>query len=247
MHRHAISSLLLAALVLSWAGCSSASRVSSLEPDLPIVLDASTDEWGGRMMRVQDGLASIGVQDDRETVFVAFVTRDRSAIQKIVASGFTVWLDAEGGQERRLGIRFPLGTGAPQGRGPVSEGQGGFRNAHGEQGGPLEVIGEDGRPGRYGPDQADGIRVRADIEPESFMYELAVDRRLLGPTGVLGVGFETEEIERPGGDGPGRGAMPGETRQGRGRSADPGIRGGRGPAGDIGPLKIWARVRLANR
>ena len=209
------------------------------------MLDGSTEEWSGRMMRVQDGLASIGVQNDGENVYVAFVTHDRPSIQKIVSTGMTVWLDADGGKDKRLGVRFPLGLGGSQGRGPVSEGQGAYRSAHGEQGGPLEVIGPDGRPGRYGPDQATGIRVRADIEADHFTYELAVDRALLGPTGVLGVGFETADVEPPGrGMEPAGERMPGDARQGRGRSGDPGLRGARGPAGDLGPLKIWARVRL---
>ena len=239
---------ILAAFVLLSVGCRSTTSVTSLAPEAPLVIDASTDEWGGHMTRVEDGLASIGIQDDAETVFIAFVTRDRPTIQRIVGTGFTVWLDPEGGRERRLGVRFPLGVGAGRGRGPTGEAPGGFQNAHGVQGGPLEVIGLDGRPGRYGPDQAQGIMVRADINADYFSYELAVDRELLGPTGTLGVGFETEKVDEPRGQEFGRGDRPpGDMNPGRGRSDAPGMRGGRGPSGGTGSLEIWARARLSHR
>lgn len=250
MTRLATTLLFLAAATLLWSGCSPTSRVTSQAPVVPIVLDGSTDEWGGRLMRVEDGLASIGVQNDRETVYVAFVTHDRGAVQKIITTGFTVWLDAGGGKEKRLGIRFPLGMDLNEGRGPVATGEGALPDPHSGQGGPLEVIGEDGRPGRYGADQASGIRVRARIEPDNLMYELAVDRNLIGPTGVLGVGFETPEIEGLRGGDPSRGGTPlGEVRQGRSSSDDPGLRGvrGVGGAGRIPErLNIWARVSLVN-
>jgi len=62
------------------------------------------------------------------------------------------------------------------------------------------------------------------------------------------VGFETADIDEPRGQDFGRGdRAPGDMRQGRGRSDDPGLRGGRGPGGPAGPLEIWARVRLSHR
>lgn len=220
-------------------------EVTSRAPDRPLTVDASADEWQGALTSIEDenGI-SIGVRNDAKDLYLTLVTTNESLIRQITRRGLTVWLDARGGKEKRLGIEFPLGLMTDQDRGRNRRerpGSGSRTRGQNERGrlpelpaprtGQFALRHGPDEPGkRYPADSIAGMQVAASLENRTLVYELRVPLESEGifalnaaPGTEIGVGLETPEFERPD-----------EGRQRSGRSNGVGRPEGGPPSGGMG-------------
>ena len=111
--RRAMTRLAGFSALLVLAGCGSAARPLIESAVAPVVIDGDASEWtsGLRPVPGESGL-SIGVRNTLDTVVIALVAGDEWQARRVAAGGLTLWLDPDGGTARRVGLRFPVGSGA---------------------------------------------------------------------------------------------------------------------------------------
>jgi hypothetical protein len=257
--------------VISFAGCG-AYKLTSLWRDRDVTIDGLSTEWQGTTTYIEDASVAVGLMNDSEYLYISLSTSLRSVVAEILAQGFTVWLDGEGGKRESFGVRCPIGTPQeikdPSQFKEIAQDREKLNNliiekleSSAEQ---LEII---------GPNQSDVTRLFASEVPGleiglghqggRFVYELKVPLRSseehpysigLDRSHCVGVGFETPEIDRekmagamprggaPGGGMPGGGAPPGGAMPGGGMG-ERGMPGGaRGSGG--GPGNMPERLEL---
>jgi hypothetical protein len=150
---------------------------------------------------------------------------DRQMQMQMMASGFTVWFDPEGGKNKAFGIHFPLGT---RGQPPPTGIEGGDNRQDPQRlmeqtQRELEILG----PGKEDREriplmQVQGINVKIGNDQGFLVYELRVPLRKsadhpyaigIGNNKAIGIGFETtepnlEKMKEQMGGSPGGGGMP---------------------------------------
>jgi hypothetical protein len=215
----------------------------------PIVVDGSYAEWSGRLERIDSGRsAAVGIANDRTNLYLALVTRDLDVQTLIERVGFTLWIDPQGGEEKRLGFRVAPFQAGPKATAPpyieiVQRGA-----EYGEQ-----LVGSAAAP----------IEVQAAARADVVAYEIriALGTPLSGASTVAGVsltpgariglGFETEALESRR-----RTRLPATPQESSPPSTsgpgDPRYEEPQGPlelprARKIAPLRAWVVVRLASR
>lgn len=225
-------------------------EVTSTTPAQPITIDASSDEWQSALTPIEDedGLA-MGVRNDAQDLYLTLVVTNESLIRQITTRGLTVWFDAEGGNDKQLGIEFPIGrvTSQRRGRGERPEDEawssqqdGGMRELPTPRTDRLALRYAPDEPGeRYPIDSVTGVHVAASLETRTLVYELRVPLRSDGdfalgvaPGTEVGVGLETPEFERPDRSRPRLSPEGGVDRPGGGppgEGSPPGEIGGRQP------------------
>lgn len=263
--------VILVCLVLAMCGCSSAIQLSSAWRDREIVIDGSDSDWQGATAYVKGSNLALGIRNDNDYLYACIIMMDRQMQMQMMALGFTVWFDPEGGKDKAFGIHFPLGmqgqqpTLAREGRGnPLGDPEEAQKLMEQSQR-ELEIMGpaEKDRE-RVLLMQAQGIKAKLGNNRQGFLvYELKVPLRRsadhpyaigIGDNGTIGVGFETTEInlekmrEQMGGMGGPPGGGGGMPPGGEGMGGPPGGgRPGMGPPGGEQPqaLKLWIRSQLA--
>jgi hypothetical protein len=65
-------------------------------------------EWAGSRFALEDEGVSVGLLNDGEFLYLSLETRDRGAGMQMLHRGFTVWFDPDGGDDKALGVEFPL-------------------------------------------------------------------------------------------------------------------------------------------
>jgi hypothetical protein len=248
-----LHALLPAAIILlvSVAGCNG-TELNSQWRDREIKIDGLDTEWENTRVYLKDAGASVAVLNDREFVYISFVTAKQQTIRQVMAEGLTLWLDAEGGKDKTFGIRFPLGmAGSRMPRPSPNEGERDseemsetraelFKRANLE----LEILGPgEDQQQRCRVATLEGIEAKASLSNNTLVYELKVPiaqsdthpfaiRAEQGQS--IGVGIETPEIDRD------------KMREGMGGGKRGGGMRGGGPGFERPqPLKVWAKVQLA--
>lgn len=74
-----------------------------------LAIDGVADEWTMTWVQDNDKIFSYNVCADDDNLYVRVKTRDFYAKRKIVAFGFTLWIDVNGKKKKNLGLRFPIG------------------------------------------------------------------------------------------------------------------------------------------
>ncbi|MFB3131881.1 MAG: hypothetical protein ACE10K_05090 [Rhodothermales bacterium] len=247
--------LLLAALL--FGGCGSTTALQSTSLDREITVDGQIEDWQGALTPIEKKNLSLGLLNDGAYLYLALVLRDRQQVNQMMALGFTVWFDADGGKEKTLGIRFPLGlraSGAEFSPRDMQQNPDARREMFEASLTELDILESEEKSLRFPLGAVQGIDVMAKMNAGTLVYELRIPLRksdahafAIGaePGEVIGVGLETPEIDREaiqsGGRGGGRG---GGGRGGFGGGG--GGRGGRGaPPQRPDPLKLWTTVELA--
>jgi len=251
-------------------GCGSMTQLNSNPLDRDIVVDGDYTEWGGQMWALDQENIYIGTLNDDAFLYLSIVASDRQTGMKMVMQGFTLWFDPDGGTDKVLGIRFPLGVGDEK-KGPPSR-PGEMSEPDSEQIKEqfesslteLEIFTKGNElPNRLLVADAHGVDVSASVESRSFVYELKIPlhRDETHPYGIgtksgklLSLKLETPEIDvkeiRDKRD-----AMPGGGRGGRGGGGGgiPGDRRGGGPGGGSNmrpqasqPIDLWIKIQLAS-
>jgi uncharacterized membrane protein YgcG len=258
-------------LLLAIAGCGSL-EIPSHWRRQAIEIDGKIGDWQNAMVQIEDKPFIVGILNDSNYLYISFVTDDQSLQRQITFRGLTVWFDHEGGEDKRFGIKYPLGV---QAMGAAQYGRGSE-----EERNPDDSLRE--RPPLdtneaeiVGPTEKDHHRVRIvelkqiamkmDVSNGRLTYEMRVPLVDNGPDPyaigtrigtAIGIGFETaaraerqqsgesERSDMPGG-GMGRGGGGGGGRRGRGGGG--GYGGGRSSRSgqQSEPLSLWAKVQLA--
>jgi len=248
-------------LAVPVAGCGG-TDLQSTPVQGEVVVDGDLTDWEANLTTIEDDRASVGVQNDGEYLYLALATSDRRTQMQVLAQGFTVWVDPEGGKDEVRGVRFPLGAGRQmremsRERLGGEEGEGGApdRAEAQEQMNELVTLNQSNFQLLDGTDttsvegnEAEGVQVALGRGGGVLVYEVRLPFRSreaggfaigIPPGGTFGMGFTTPELpERARGmRGPGgRGGFGGEEGFGGG---GPGMGGGPGggmrPPGPGGP------------
>lgn len=183
--------------------------------DREITIDGDHADWENALSYVEDEEVSIGLMNDEEYLYICLVPSNRQMQNQMVRLGFTIWLDAEGGKNKRFGIRYPLGmmkSGVsvrelgfggrqPMGEPDVSR----FQELMEQSLLELEILGpEKNDVRRMSIEQVEGIDIDVGNINGTFVYELKValaqDENHPYAIGVksmptIGIGFETAKID----------------------------------------------------
>ena len=263
-----IGCLMAVAAVLTgpMVGCGT-EELESVARDREITVDGDATDWQGALQFLEDGNMSYGLTNDAQSMYIVFVIGDREVRRQIIMSGLYLWFDPSGEENKRFGLRYPIGLQEDiadmmpllreQDPNKLSE-------SFDETVKEMLVIGPHDQSWRRAPvGTIDGIETAAKADPNKLVLEFRVPVTNDGQYGygigalagdVIGLGVETPEIDvedmreqmrsSTGGRGGGRGSMDGK---GGGTGGD--YSKGRPPRGqrpDIpDPIKVWTKVRLA--
>jgi len=251
----------VAVVLCGVVGCGSEQLVS-VARDREITVDADVADWQGRLKFLEDANLSYGITNDARSMYLVLVVGDREVRRQIIMSGLYLWFDPAGKENRRFGIRFPIGLQEDiadvttllreQDPNKLSE-------SFAETVQEMLVIGPQDRSWRRASvGTVDGIETAAMADANKLVLEFKVPVSNDGqygygigalPGDVVGLGVETPEIDpkdikehmRSAPGGPGGGAWGGGGRGGVGAERPPG--GPRPPMPD--PIKVWTKVQLA--
>ncbi len=267
---------LMGGLTLILAGCSTTRTylADSRVLERQIAIDGRSDDWIGALNIVTDANLEEGFLNDQNFLYVSFITEDESLRKKIARGGLTVWFDPKGGDEKVLGIKYPVGM--PRGEHPAPQKEEGGGPPSMEPAGSAESGLEIYRAGDAVPQKLDvnsakGLELAVSREGGLFVYELKIPLQpssdypiAVGalPGKTVGIGFEVAKSDsgRQGGRPPGAtggrgtgggisGGMGGGGRYGGGHGHFGGQGGGPGTqsATAANGLKIWTYVKLSSR
>jgi hypothetical protein len=243
------------------AGCKHL-ELTSHWPDSDVKVDGVNSEWENSTTFIEDEKVLVGVMNDSDFLYLSLITDNPALRRQMMGRGFTVWFDPAGGKKKAFGIQYPLGfqemgVSMADFVGPDADID--KRREIMEQSlTELIIRGSDKDDwDRMATKDATGIEVRiSDSGP--FIYELKVPLRksedhpyAIGATREsMGIGLEMQKFDR-------EGMMAGRGGRMRGGHIGPpgGMRGGMGRPPDGGmrrpemaePIKLWAKVRLAQR
>lgn len=257
--------LLLAPVAFMLAGCGEP-EIESRWCDREVVVDGDHTEWEGAVVRVDDADAVIGLLNDGTHLYLCLASIDQEIKRQVLGRGFTLWFDPEGGRDRVLGIRFPLGAGE---MGQPMEPREGRPDPDAllaliEESEPeIEIITGGDLPTRMFLAQVPGFDLDVGLTKGALVYEAKIPllssdgNYAIGaaPGSKIGIGLTTPRMDRermrgrmsgegpPGGSGGGRG---GGRRGGMGGGKGGGMRGGGHTPSMPEPLDIWAKVKIAS-
>ncbi len=198
----------------------------------------------------EDSRLRVSLMNDDRYLYIQLLTRSQMSKMLFLRAGFTLWLDDTGNTEKRFGLLFPLPR---QKQIPGSMSDHRSRNS-------MEDMLEDSQYSMAILKGAEattrqtlsmskaaemGIYARLGIQRGYLVYELKVPLTGSADGNIIGVGFESGEMERP--------ASRGSSGGGRGGKGGGGKGGGKKMGGQKGgpgekapqPIEIWARVHLA--
>jgi hypothetical protein len=254
-----LGSIALVLGALTTMSCGGDKELLSRPLDREILVDGNLEEWEGATQYLESEKVSVGVMNDADFLYFSLASGDMRTQTQVLALGFTLWFDPEGGKEKRLGIHFPLGareTGAMPRGGPPDPQE--LYELHESKDPEVRLLRGEEEARNIPLVSLHGVEIALGRVNGTLIYELKVPLQgqndfVIGvePGDVIGVGMETPEIDREkmreemmprmgGGHG---GGMGGGGRMGGG--------GGGGPMGGGGrpqppePIKVWAKVKTA--
>jgi hypothetical protein len=216
--------LLLTLALLALAGCRSAAPLLT-STAAPVVVDGDAGEWASGLRPVpgESGL-SLGLRNTPDALVVAIVAGDEWQARRVASGGLTLWLDPAGGNARRLGLRFPVGAGAPDDVPPpgAPADDGTLRGAFAASTARLEAVrAGDARPAAVG--SIAGVETAAAWTARGLVVEVRLPLR--GPAAAafageatgpsVGLGIELAAVQRAGSALPPPASMTGRRPDGR--------------------------------
>ena len=93
--------------------------------DREITIDGKTGDWQGRLMAVKETGISLGLLNDEKNIYICVSATDRRVASQVFRQGLVVWFDPQGGKDKILGIRYPLGMEWSDFQGPPGGGEAG--------------------------------------------------------------------------------------------------------------------------
>ncbi len=103
--------LCLFVVVSLLAGCTGARAPSQLRSH-DIDPNGLDDEWTGTPQYYdKEKQVVVKIMNDDDSIYICFSANDRELKKMLMASGLTVWIDPEGGKERKYGVRLAMKPG----------------------------------------------------------------------------------------------------------------------------------------
>jgi len=241
-------------LALGLAACDGMVKyeTDSRPAERQITVDGKSDDWVGALSAISDAKAEEGFLNDQGVLYICLITEDESLRHQIERGGLTVWFDPKGGDQKVLGIKYPLGTPRLEHKSTEKDEGGKPAGEPAEEEKPsLEILRDGGgTPQKLAISDAKGLEIASSSGGELFVYELKIPLQptagspiALGaaPGTKIAVGFEVPKSE--GGHGPGQGSG-GMGGRGGGMGGGMGNRGMES-SGAKG-LKVWTYVKLSS-
>ncbi|MGA3285897.1 MAG: hypothetical protein ABSD46_00565 [Bacteroidota bacterium] len=252
----------------AFSGCSSSLKLSSAWRQEDIVIDGSDTEWQRGQYYDKESDIVYSIRNDDDYVYLFLKTQNRTTQMQIIRAGFTVWFDADGGNDHSFGIRYPLARQDARLEFHPESDEEQIHSAFEQAVLELEIVGaQKENVQRFSTLDVPGIRVKIGRSQEALVYELRVPLRktphtpfAIGVTSEnrIGIGLETEEFNREkmkmgahkneglSGSEPGDSQMEGGEHEGRGYH-DGGRRGDvRENKEKPRQLGLWLSVQLAH-
>jgi len=252
--------------------CSSSQDYSSKWANEPVPTDGSGDNWKNKTTYFKDGSLLLGVQNDGQYLYLALTTSDRQSKMQILMQGLEVWFDPTGGNNKTIGIKYPIGA-RESGLSNLHRNENETGTDNNNQPGnnwadqlteyainstTLEILGpgEDDK-NKMELKDASGIELKLGSANDVLIYEMKIALRPdssntysigLGKNpGIIGLGVETEEFKRPENSNNSRGEK-GEFGNQHGNRGHGRGRGNfqRGNQEMPAPLKFWFNLKLAS-
>lgn len=262
MSKH-MNYLLIMAVLLGLQSCSGTKYLS--EPaTADFRIDGEQLEWAGRFEIPKNEKFAVGISHDKNYLYVAINSMDRSFERQLAMRGLTIWVDARGKKHEDLGFKFQ--SLIPMDRRPGSSENRRSRMGAGERdasmfrnaspfNGDLDLIIVDAKDReRLGPADLLAVAFSGD---GGFFMEYQIPLALLGqdyaPGQPLGVGINSafDKSNLPAG---GRGGMSGGGMSSGGRGGSGGGKRGGGQGGgrpgmqgdrpDQTDLDVWIKVEF---
>jgi hypothetical protein len=109
-----INSLLLCSAILALCapGISKDLAIQSVWAATPVNIDGSINDWQGDALTLfKKTKVDLGFRNDSENLYVLFIFKDpRKFMSTINDTGMTIWLNAEGQNQKKYGIKFQIKT-----------------------------------------------------------------------------------------------------------------------------------------
>ena len=276
--RARISVFLLATALFTsvfFGGCGSTFQLVSKWSDSPVLIDGNLKEWSDSTLFAEKDGIRWAVMNDDENLYLCIMSAKPNLGRQLMFRGMTVWFDPNGGDNQKMGVRFPIGMG--RGGGPPQEGgedmdQRGNRvpMMQRQSLNDFEFLGPTDKDVQMVPRmQGQGVELHLTSTPERFVYEMKIPLSSSSshpyaveshPGAAIGVCIETGTQRRGqgtegGGEGEGRGeGGRGGGRGGMGRGGGGGGRmpGGMGPGGSRqsdgnASFSYWSHVQLSEK
>ncbi len=90
------------------AGCSLGPIVSRWA-DRGVTVDGKGGTWNDSLTVLDDQKTFLGVLNDEQYLYVSIRSTNRDLARQVVQRGLTFWFDRDGGEQKKFGVRFPLG------------------------------------------------------------------------------------------------------------------------------------------
>jgi len=237
--------------------------------DRDINIDGRSDDWVGSLAYFDKQNISLGTVNDTDYLYVCLAAEDQALISRILRQGMILWFNPEGGKNKTVGIKYPVGRqmippeeremrrpgseGAPQNKRPAAMA---ISNE-------LEILQDSKTPITTSIDILKGIQISLKRSTGLIVYEVKIPLKAnpdlpfaIGtqPGSEIGIGIEipkmTMTLNRAAGGMSGRGgSIGGRGGSIGGRDSSMGGRCG-GMTGQGAKMqrgvKIWATVQLAS-
>ncbi|MEP2608500.1 MAG: hypothetical protein ABJH57_01635, partial [Cyclobacteriaceae bacterium] len=203
----------IALLSLFVFGCASLDKATPTTHQINI--DGSGSDWPELDLYDQSVGIQYGVTYDNTNLYVLAKAYDQDAIRQILASGLTVWVDANGKKKKEVGVKYPMLEGERE-RGRREREPGGVRGERAPMGGVNELLNTIQLnnmmvKGIFSEDmqlvQKNLLKVDLDVmigfdSTHNLLYEMKMPLVLLkqktkGDLEKLALGFEVSDDARP--------------------------------------------------
>jgi hypothetical protein len=250
-------------------GCSSTVLVSRWTNG-DVAIDGKGAAWNDSLVVLDDKQTSVALLNDEQYLYVNMRSTNRDLERQVIERGVTFWFDRDGGEQKRFGVRFPLGIDRFGEMGGFRRGEGELRPYRRRDSiyvpvNDVEILGPDqGEQQRVAIDNSGGIDARFQVSHDTLTYTLKVPISSSGyfphtigarPGAVIGVTIASANAMSSGRPSEGSGSEGGRGGGGiggrggyggRGGSGGGGFGGGRsGSAGQAKPFSQFVKVRLA--
>src|SRR5437867_3668400 len=103
--------------------------------------------------------------NDSNYLYIALITTNREVQRQVMRGGTTIWLDRDGGDDRKFGIHYPLG----QNQQPEDQ-----RETYQRSDNDLEILGPGDEHHRMTIAETGGIDVRFELSNDTLVYEMKI-------------------------------------------------------------------------
>ncbi len=268
--------LALAAFAFSLTGCGD-QNINSKWRTQKLTIDGNDSDWGHSLTYYDKLNALVGVENDGKFLYLCLVTTDQQLQNKILRMGLTVWFDRTGSNNKKFGIKYPIGIGGMDRKNFTGER---LNPQQGERLNPQEIdkriinnqtdmefVGANNEEVRLPVTQLKGVELKLGLKDSRLVYEMRVplshtggyDYAINVDTGsVVSVGLETGKMNFNSGER--KGFRNPEGGFGGGMEGGDDFGGGAMGGGREGfersrnfnpsafqPLDFWAEVKLASK